>query len=110
MKQIKNPIKPITPIEVEENLTEAFPPEVIEAFNAKILENYINGEAIVRQKDITEILCRTFSVKKVTEMIQNGRLNIEGVYHRAGWEVRYSKPSIDEEFCPYFTFRKKSNG
>ena len=104
-------IKPITPKEVEQNIV--FPDEVISAFNKLIQENYrsANKEARFLQDEIVNQIIinlgRENNSSARREMFDKGYLDVEELYIKTGWDVRYNKPSIGEDFEAYFIFSRK---
>lgn len=95
-------MKPITPKEVVKKKKEQIPPEVLEAFDELIAENW-NGH------------CSTFSQKDVSALIRAKLkgdfpikyLDVEDIYRKAGWKVDYDKPGYNESYDASFEFSKR---
>lgn len=97
--------KPITPDEVQGYKSAQIPDPVFVVFNDLIARNWDGYEAIVRRKEVVEKICRTLQIDEKT-ILDRHYLDVEGSYRDAGWDVTYDKPSIGEEYDPYFTFRR----
>lgn len=97
--------KPITPKEAFAS-TKNFPPEVIEVWNDLIVKNRSGRQSTVKQNDAVEALCAKMGVER-SKVFDNGWLEIEGVFGKAGWSVKYDKPDYTESWGAYFTFRVK---
>lgn len=96
----------IKPSEVGEAKEASIPDAVLEAFNEAIIESFADGCAIVRQRDVETRIARKTGYRHAT-IIENGWLNVEEIYRRAGWIVDYDKPGYNENYEAYFTFKKK---
>lgn len=100
--------KPITPDEVDGQKAAQIPDPVFVAFNDLIARHWDGYEAVVRQKDILEKICRTLQVDETTVLLRH-YLDVEGTYRDAGWDVTYDKPGIGEAYDPFFTFRRNKD-
>ena len=102
-------IKPITPNEVAKGKME-FPEEVIEAFNELIAKDFCIDHAIIMEDDVARLIKKKFNAngKKVTmdEIYDNGWLDVETVFRKAGWKVTYDKPGYNETYDASFEFKK----
>jgi hypothetical protein len=101
-------VKPITPEEVESAKISAIPPEVIEVFNALIVERWEGSSATVFQKDAVERIASKLNLT-TGQVYEKSLLEIENVYCAAGWRVYYDKPAFNEDYDPYdpyFVFSK----
>jgi hypothetical protein len=99
---MKNKVKPIKPGEVAKKKEHDVPDAVFEAFNELITEKFNGRDAVVIQKDVVELM-----IKKGLngdEIFKKGWLDIEEVYHKAGWEVEFDRPGWDEDYDAHFTF------
>lgn len=113
-------VKPITPDEVDK--TKVIPSFVIDAFNYLINKRFSekginNGVAIVYQNEIiSEIILRAadpaikvhFGPVNEGRIFQEGWLNVEDMYRKAGWQVKYDRPVAyaGENYEPFFEFTK----
>lgn len=100
-------VQPLKPEDVGEAKTKHFPDAVIEAFNELIAEQYVNGTAKVKQKDVTARMVAKGIDKD--EIAFNGYLNVEEMYRSQGWKVKYDKPTYyaGESYDAYFEFTRK---
>lgn len=98
-------VKPISP---NEAITEqVFPDAVLESFNELIAQ----GGSRARGRDRITVHQNKVLARMVSkglnreEIFDNGWLDVEGVYRKAGWQVQYDQPAWrDQDFEPYFTF------
>lgn len=99
---INESIKPISPDDARDQKT--FPQGVIQAFNTLITENLIGGKALVTQHEVVQKIMLNMGINDREIVFRKGWLNIEDAYRRVGWEVKYDKPGIGEDFPAVFTF------
>ena len=94
--------KPITPEEVKKTV----PSRVILAFNQLIAERWDGYSSTIPQKEAVQ---RIIDICAVTRdfIFEKGYLDVESIFQEAGWEVAYDKPGWDENYEPFFRFRKK---
>lgn len=103
-------MKPITPAEAFESKLKEIPDFVIGAFNTIITRNLdSSGRAHVKQDDVINVILSTPAAvdAKVTkqQIFDNGWLDVEPLYQKAGWKVRYEKPCYgDADFDAFFEF------
>ncbi len=62
------------------------------------------GRAIVNQNQVIEEICERGKIAR-GDVFDNSFLDVEDVYRKAGWKVRYDKPGYNEDYEPYFEFR-----
>lgn len=98
---------PLSPKDVSNAKQVTFPPEVFEAFNTLITENFNAGSARVVQKDAVAKIVSLMNLEKDDIVYEKGWLNVEDVYRKAGWKVEYDKPAYNETYNAYFVFSKK---
>lgn len=97
-----NKVKPIKPSEAVKEKKAKFPDAVLEAFNELIAKNLVGCSSVVKQKDVMKLMvAKGLSCKEIYE---NGYLNVEDVYRKAGWRVVYDKPGYDENYDAFFEF------
>lgn len=94
-------IKPITPAQAKASKT--FPDNVIDCWNAVIIEKLSGGSALVEQDYILNRLVASTDVPRA-KVIENGWLDVEDVYRKAGWKVNYDKPGYDKSYKATFSF------
>lgn len=99
-------IKPITPRDLASGIVHASPPFVIEAVNALITKNHVNGRARFTQKEVIAEIQKVAGCPQ-EEIFKSGWLNFEAHYRAAGWQVIYDKPSIGDNYEAYFVFSTK---
>jgi len=104
----KSKVKPITPEEITKTKEDFIPDEVIEAFNEMIVEKWNGTESFFRQKEIVSKIEKKMKLKDTKQMYDEHWLDVEGIYMRLGWKVKYESPSYgDTDFESYFNFSKK---
>lgn len=115
-----NTVKPITPEEISEAKLESMPDEVIEAFNELIIKGYdaTTKTSKVKQNDVAELIVSKIvdgSSKEYLEWTEvrskifaNGWLNVEDIYHKAGWNVSFDKAGYCETYDSFFEFKKRT--
>ena len=102
-------MKPITPKEAKAQKPNSFPPEVIEAFNELIVQNLKGDYACIRQKEVLALIRKKMKKTSADKICEEGWLDVEDVYRKAGWEVIYDAPGYNESFYePSFEFRIKN--
>ncbi len=105
-------IKPITPKECGEQKINVILPEIIQAVNELLLEEY-NGQYSVNilQKDIVSRYKKIAGENAISsdELYKKHQLDIEEVYRKAGWVVSYDKPAYNENYDAIFTFKSKTS-
>jgi hypothetical protein len=98
---------PIKPEDVDKLKQETIPEAVFEAFNLLIAVNINGGRATVLQG---EVIARIMELMpegtKKGDIYAKGWLNVEPIYRKAGWIVRYDKPSYNETYEASFEFVK----
>lgn len=97
--------RPIRPDEIAEAKVGHIPAAVIEAFNKLIALNFSGDSASVKQDDVIDEVTRTTDLSRY-EILDKGYLNVEEIFRKAGWKVRYEKPDYTETFPANFEFRK----
>lgn len=97
--------KPITPDKVKQAQEAKIPDEVIEVFNDLIIENWDGNFARFRQEEVTGRIGEQLNITN-QEVYKRKLLNIENVYKRAGWTVRYDAGDAFHQDPATFTFSK----
>ena len=101
------PVTPITPNEAKDLKNHSIPDEVIQAFNDLIVENLDTyGSASVKQKAVIDRITKTTNISS-TELFSNNWLDVEEVFRKAGWTVKYDRPAYNESYDAYFEFSHK---
>jgi hypothetical protein len=97
-------VEPIKPNEVIRRKEERIPDEVIEAFNEMILDNWDGRSSTFQQKEVVDLIVKNTNLS--VEIIFNKHyLDIETIFERAGWIVKYDKPAYNESYPETFKFR-----
>jgi len=108
---------PITPSEAIEKKQQIVPEFVFEAFNELIARNLSGGYATVKQDDVVALILKKMNSVSVTwegmgedraRIFDEHWLDIEPLYKKAGWVVKYDSPGYNETYAATFTFKKKS--
>ena len=100
-------VKPITPGEVTQKKAESLPPEVLEAFNELIAENWDGRESTFKLSEAVARIRKKVTVPKGESPGDKGWLDIEDIYRKAGWKVEYDQPAYNETYPATYTFSKK---
>lgn len=99
--------QPITPREIEDNLCDVFPEVVIQAFNELIKEHYrVQGKTTFTLNEVIKKIKKIDSSAKTDKLLEQGKLDIELLYEKYGWDVEFHSPDRDESFVSYFSFEK----
>ena len=97
-------VRPIRPDEVEDEKQRTFPKEVFESFNELITQKFSSGHATIKQDDVVELMVK--KGLKEEEIFVKGWLDVEAVYRKEGWEVKYDKPGYNESYPAIFEFKR----
>lgn len=98
-------VAPITPKQADSARKSKIPNEVIEIFNRQIASAWDGRVATVKQDHVVTSVANQLRMSR-NEVFEKGYLDIESIYGKAGWVVRYNKPGIGETFDAYFEFKK----
>lgn len=102
--------RPISPDQLTDAKSAAFPPEVFDAFNELICENMDGAEATIKQDDVVRRIIGKLGADAPQytrqQIFDRGWLNVEDAYRKAGWSVEYDKPGFNETYPATFTFKK----
>ena len=111
----QNEVKPITPDEAARDKINSIPVFVIHAVNQLLTERMNASCHINIGQD--EIIERAMMIGRehrtapgnMTKQIffQNGWLEIEKIYEKAGWSVTYDKPAFNESYSACFIFTRE---
>ena len=93
---------PITPQEVALEKAKILPEEVINTFNKLIATNWNGSNSQFSLKDVKKELD-----KLLPEGYPTSYLDVEDIYRRFGWKVRYDAPAPDESYNAYFVFSSR---
>jgi hypothetical protein len=103
--------KPISPKEVQSVKDTTIPDEIIEVFNALIIKNWNGHAAHFTQDEAMDESLKTLKVngKDITRsMIFEYRwLDVEPMFRKQGWNVKFDKPAYNETYDANFTFSKE---
>ena len=106
-------VEPVTPAELNSNLKSVFPAYVVEAFNNLIKSNFrggVNSFDITQEEAVNEIINVAKSDKydtKVTRdtIFKSKWLDIEILFAKFGWLVKYDQPGYNETYKGFYTFK-----
>lgn len=98
-------VEPIRPDEVLDLQQKLLPDEVIKAWNLLIAENFRGSTAVIYQDDAITRLEVHMDCSRDT-VFKKGYLEIEDIYRKAGWTVKYDKPGYNENYKAFFRFTK----
>lgn len=100
-------MKPITPQEITKTKKNSIPPEVIEAFNELIVQNYNGWSSKVIQEDVVNRIIKKVGILR-QEVFDKNYLEIDDIFRKAGWKVTYDKPGYNETYKAYWVFEAPS--
>jgi hypothetical protein len=102
-------VKPITPEQASLGKQTSIPSEVIESFNELIIENYRNYSCSSNftQKDVVSKICNKMNLENDRKIYDSHWLDVESLFEKYGWKVKYDKPAYCENYDANFTFTKK---
>lgn len=99
-------MKPFTPKEAKEN--KIFPPQVIEAVNTLISENYVKGSFNILQSEVVSKILNLFERDGIqvcsNDLFKKHWLDFEDCYRKYGWNVIFDKPAYNESYQAFWTF------
>ena len=99
--------KPISPKDVENAKAKHRPmPFIIEAANELIAEKW-NGHAATFSVRELGARARTKLNMKEEEKFEDGQLDIEPIFRKAGWIVEFDRPGYCENYEARFIFKKR---
>lgn len=98
-------IQPIKPNEIPQRQMDAIDDAVVEVWNNLIIKNFRGNQAVVYQDDAITVIQNAMGVDR-SDVFENGWLEIEPLFRRAGWKVEYDKPGYNESYRASFTFTK----
>ena len=97
-------VKPITPQEVVKAKQEEMPDEVIETWNHLIARAWDGHKSTIKLKDAVHELC------KLTDDdggdVPHMWKDIEPIFRKAGWKVKYDGPAYCESYDAIYVFSK----
>lgn len=97
--------KAIRPTEVIKARKASMPDVVIEVFNDLITKQFDGHSAYVTQEAAVRALVSKGLVRN--QIFSNGWLDVEDIFEKAGWKVKYDKPGFNESYDAYFEFSLK---
>lgn len=99
---------PCTPQQARDAWETTIPDEVFEVFNTLLSEKYNSNSIIILQTLVVDqLMLKMPQVKRSEELFERHWLDIEPMYRKAGWDVKYDKPAYNEDFEPSWTFTPK---
>ena len=98
-------VTPISPEEVHELKQQLLPDEVIRVWNQLIAENFRGSISVIYQDEALARLETALDCSRDT-VFKKGYLEIEDIYRKVGWTVKYDKPGYNEDYRAFFRFTK----
>ncbi|MES3004588.1 MAG: hypothetical protein V4690_00575 [Patescibacteria group bacterium] len=94
---------PMKPSEVGARQRESFPPEVFEAFDELIAQNFADGRAKIETPEVSKLIIAKLNGSR---RFSSKWLNVEEAYRAAGWKVKYDSPGYNENYEAHFIFSR----
>lgn len=94
---------PITPAQALRQAEKSFPKKVIKAFDFMIQKNLRGSRSVVNFSDIANKIASDLGISRAA-VFDNGYLDVEDIYRRAGWTVTVNKAAYNENFPSHFVF------
>ena len=101
---------PIKPSEVVKAKKNQIPEAVFEAFNELITKNFTGNYSCFNSKDVVALITSKDSTLTSDRIFKEHLLDIEEIYRKAGWGVKYDQPAYCENYDASFEFTKKKKG
>lgn len=95
-------VRPVKPREVPAKKRKSIPEGAIEAFNELIVQRFDGYSAFVKQDDVVRLM--VLKGLDQAEIFENEWLDVEEIYRKAGWLVRYDAPAYCETYDAFFVF------
>jgi len=102
-------VKPLSPDQVQQEKILSFPDEVIEVFNALIIENWNGHSATVLQDEAVSRISAALGISREATF-RFHYLDVESLYRAEGWEVKYDNSEYNETHSAFFVFKKPEGG
>ena len=99
-------VQPIMPKDVVDEKIQNFPDAVIESFNELITQNAREGHSTILQEDVVKLMVE--KGLKRDEIFDRHWLDVEDVYRKVGWNVKYDAPGYNETYPPMFIFESSA--
>jgi hypothetical protein len=103
---------PLTPQDALANFYKEIPNKVIECWNECISENLsVRGKNVSSHfflADISEKVMKKMSCTH-EEAHKKGWFDLEDVFRKQGWKVKYDQPAYNESYKAFFEFSNKNN-
>ena len=99
-------VKPITPQEAIDGFIDNIPPKIIQVVNELLMKKAspLASSITIKQDEILDLVCDE-NLSRAT-VFERKWLDIEEIYRRAGWDVKYDKPAYNESYDAYFVFKR----
>jgi hypothetical protein len=98
------PTNPITPGEVLGLKEKLLPGFVMRTWNRLIAQNMQGKTSFITQAEMVKALENFCSRKVIFEL---GYLEVDEIYKKAGWKVKYDRPGFNETYEPFWEFTAK---
>lgn len=98
--------KPITPDEVVAKKLDVVRPEIIEAANELIAKHWNGNYAKFTLDELCQLSRKKLKMEK-GQQFEDGELDIEPIFRKAGWKVDFDRPGYNETYPATFEFTKR---
>lgn len=99
-------VNAIRPEEIKDAWAANIPDQVIEIFNKHIVKNYNGMRASVKQNTVVSEIANVLNIDR-DQVYKLRYLEIESIFEKAGWKVKYDKPGYNEDYDAFFEFIKE---
>ena len=104
-------VQPIKPSEIVKLKKEIIPDEVLRAFNELIAHHWNGTSSTFRQAEVIKLIESKFEVNGETyDLFNNNWLDVEPIYQKFGWKIKYEKSEPGFNDDAYFEFSIKTRG
>jgi hypothetical protein len=95
----------VTPIKPSDVVSRPMPDVVLTACNELILKNFKRDYSVVFQSELIERILELDKTITKKDLFDCGWLDIEPLYRKVGWKVKFKNPKLDGgSYPPYFEF------
>lgn len=101
---------PMHPDDAAKRKADLIPQEVFDTYDALIAQDISHGSATVYLSDLVDALIARGLAASFDDAQKKGYLDVEDVYRRNGWGVRFEKPGYNEGGRQHFVFTDPRRG
>lgn len=99
-------VQPITPKDVVIIKQNEIPDGIIKTFNELIIKHFNGVSSTFDLNQVVELACNKMPEVSKDTMFTKHWFDIEDLYNKNGWIVKFESPAHNETFVSYFTFTK----